>query len=138
MFQSLNKTTRKISKYQVKDSNTWANIFQEYLQERESIFKSTNNPSYVSKYREHRNSDELNYFQQFRIEIQSMKSWCNELFNLNKLSRCLTHLQPSLGFHRTRQGAKTFVICSHVQYKIRVIMLSEEVWEICHSHLRNF
>ncbi|HKR73959.1 MAG TPA: FAD-dependent oxidoreductase [Candidatus Nitrosocosmicus sp.] len=80
MFQSLNKTIREISKYPVKDSHTWTNIFQEYLQERESIFKSPNNPSYVSKYTEDRNSDELNYFRQFRIEIQSMRSWSNELF----------------------------------------------------------
>ena len=53
MFPSLEKTIREIAKISVKDSHTWAKIFQEYLQEKESIIGSINNPSTGSKYGEY-------------------------------------------------------------------------------------
>ena len=34
MFPSFEKTIREIAKISVKDSHTWTNIFQEYLQEK--------------------------------------------------------------------------------------------------------
>jgi len=85
MFQSLDKTINEISKYSVKDSNTWANIFKQYLKEKESIVNSINNPPYTSKYADKRNSTETSYFQKFRSDIQSMRSWCNELFETEEI-----------------------------------------------------
>lgn len=71
MYRSIEKTIKSIQKFSVKDARTWRTLFNKYLMDREKIFTSINSPP-----------GDLNMSspQQYRKQLQSMRSWCDENF----------------------------------------------------------
>lgn len=75
MFRSLEKTLKSIEKFSVKDAIAWHNLFNKYLLDREKIFSSINSPPV----------ERIPAAEEYRNQLQSMRSWCDEYLNQMKL-----------------------------------------------------
>jgi beta-carotene ketolase (CrtO type) len=75
MYPSIDKTIKSIEKFSTKDSKTWYKILNEYLSNLKSVISSINSPPTTLQ-----KSDKYSEAEEYREQLQSMRSWCDENF----------------------------------------------------------
>ena len=75
MYPSIDKTIKSIEKFSTKDAKTWNKIFNEYVSNRQSVISSINSPP--TRFQK---SDKYSEAEEYRKQLQSMRSWCDENF----------------------------------------------------------
>ncbi len=85
MYRTIDKTMKSIERYSRKDALKWRKMFDQYIAAKHSIISSINSPPL-------RLSSSLldgidknpELFDRYRSSLQSMRSWCNEQFELEE------------------------------------------------------
>jgi beta-carotene ketolase (CrtO type) len=94
MYRDVKKTVKSIEKYSKKDAQTWEKMFHNYLDKaKDKIVYSINNPPCTSPRtlspqlltRENGLSDRTSYHDEYRFNLQSLRSWCNENFESEEI-----------------------------------------------------
>ena len=89
MYRNIEKTIKSIEKYSKKDAYTWNKMFNSYLKEKDAIITSINSsPKQLSLQIKDMEIGESEYksdyfdlrLDTYKFNIQSMRSWANELF----------------------------------------------------------
>lgn len=88
MYRSLDKTMKSIQTFSKRDTLTWSRLFTEYLSDRDKITSSINSaPVDLTKHLEKvgQNEPREASANEFRKQIQSMRSWCEENFESDEV-----------------------------------------------------
>jgi phytoene dehydrogenase-like protein len=94
MYRDVKKTVKSIEKYSNKDAQTWKKMFHHYLDKaKDKIIYSINSPPCTSPHllspqhltREKGVSDQTSYDDEYRFNLQSVRSWCNENFESEEI-----------------------------------------------------
>lgn len=80
VHRDLDQTCRSITEYSRKDADTWRNLYQTFLDQKDFIFASFNNPppSFAEQATTLQNLP--GGLDQYRFQMQNIRSWCNETF----------------------------------------------------------
>jgi beta-carotene ketolase (CrtO type) len=80
LYKDIQRTMKSIERYSRKDALTWEKMFYKYMSEKESVVSSINSPPVpLPSAVEHMDND-LEAFDRYKSNIQSMRSWSNEWF----------------------------------------------------------
>jgi beta-carotene ketolase (CrtO type) len=89
MYRDISKTLKSIQKYSKKDAKVWNKLFDKYKAQRESIVSSINSPPTSSNPSAYNQGNEtegiIESFTEYRIALQSMRSWCDEWFETEEV-----------------------------------------------------
>lgn len=86
--RNLEKTMASIACYSKKDAETWRQLSQKYLAEREHIINRLFSPPSPSAVNTKNFAHDNQAFQQFRFGLQSVRSWTNQTFDSER-TKCL-------------------------------------------------
>jgi len=78
--RDLDQTCQSIAQYSQKDADTWRNLYQTFLEQKDFICPSFNSPppSFAEQATILQNLP--GGLDQYRFQMQSLRSWCNEMF----------------------------------------------------------
>lgn len=89
MCRDISKTLKSIQKYSKKNAKVWDKLFDKYKAHRESIVSSINSPPASSTPPAYNQGYEtegiIESFTEYRNELQSMPSWCDEWFETEEV-----------------------------------------------------
>ena len=89
MYRDISKTLKSIQKYSKKDAKVWDKLFDKYKAHRECIVSSINSPPASSTPPAYNQGYEtegiIESFTEYRNELQSMRSWCDEWFETEEV-----------------------------------------------------
>ncbi len=89
MYRDLNKTVKSLERYSKKDAQTWRKTYENYLSNKDQVIVSLNTPPPDLDLSSHPanitnvkniNTSERRLLDEYRSNLQSVRSWCNELF----------------------------------------------------------
>jgi phytoene dehydrogenase-like protein len=88
MYRDINKTVKSLERYSKKDAQTWQRMFNNYLSKKDKIIEFLNTPpdsglpSHCTNSISTRSVEvaERKSFDEYRSNLQSLRSWCNEYF----------------------------------------------------------
>lgn len=90
MYRDLNKTVKSLERYSKKDAETWRKMYENYLSRKDQVIESLNTPPPNLGLPSHpgtnitnlKNNNSLEYrlLDEYRSNLQSVRSWCNEHF----------------------------------------------------------
>lgn len=88
MYRDVNKTVKSLERYSKKDAQTWQKMFNNYLSKKDKIIEFLSTPpdsvlqSHSASSISTGNVDvtEGESFDEYRTNLQSLRSWCNEFF----------------------------------------------------------
>ena len=89
VHRNLDQTCQSIAPYSKKDANAWRNLYQAFLEQKDSICQSFNRPpaSFADEATALENLP--NGLDQYRFQMRSLRSWCNEMFEAEQTKTLL-------------------------------------------------
>jgi beta-carotene ketolase (CrtO type) len=80
VHRELEQTCQSIAQYSQKDADTWRNLYEAFLEQKDSICPAFNSlpPSFAEQAKILQNLP--GGLDQYRFQMQSLRSWCNEMF----------------------------------------------------------
>jgi phytoene dehydrogenase-like protein len=83
--RDLDQTCHSIAQYSQKDADTWRNLYQTFLEQKDFICPSFNSPppSFAEQATVLKNLP--GGLDQYRFQMQSLRSWCNEMFEAEEI-----------------------------------------------------
>jgi beta-carotene ketolase (CrtO type) len=78
--RDIDQTCKGIAQYSKKDADTWRNLYKSFMEQKDSICPAFNNPppSFAEQATAWQNLP--GGLDQYRFQMQSLRSWCNEIF----------------------------------------------------------
>ena len=80
VHRDLDETCVSIARYSKKDAETWRSLYQAFLEQKESICASFNTPPTSLAEQTAALQNRPGGLDEYRFEMQSLRSWCNETF----------------------------------------------------------
>ena len=87
VHRDLDRTCQSIARHSQTDADTWRRLYQSFLEQKDEICASFNNPPLSFAEQAARLTSPTG-LEQYRFEMQSLRSWCDETFEA-KETKCL-------------------------------------------------
>jgi beta-carotene ketolase (CrtO type) len=89
VHRDLDRTCQGIAQYSQKDADTWRNLYQTFLEQKDSICPAFNSPPPSFAERATALQNLPGGLEQYRFQMQNLRSWCNEMFETKETKALL-------------------------------------------------